>query len=456
MAKLWEGRFSKALDAAADSFNSSISFDSRMWKEDITGSIAHAKMLKACKIIPSEDAESIISGLKGIYSDLENGKLEIDPMSKDIHSFVEAELGNRIGTTAKFLHTARSRNDQVALDFRLYAKAQMKAVEGLLHGLIVSIVQKAKENTDTIMPGYTHLQRAQPVSYAQYLLAYANMFKRDLKRVQMAYDAADFCPLGAAALAGTTFPIDRQMTAKDLGFANICSNSMDAVSDRDFAADAMYALSMIQMHLSRMSEEIILHCSWEFSFITLDDSFSTGSSIMPQKKNPDIAELVRGKTGRVYGDLIGFLTVLKGLPLAYNKDMQEDKESFFDCLDTVKSSLAVFAPMIASITVNKDNMRHAASVGFINATDCADYLTGKGIPFREAYKITGQIVHWAIENGKTLETMTMDEYHRFSESFDKGIYDAVNLENCLCRRNSEGGTSPQSVKKQLEEFEFSY
>ncbi len=440
MAKLWEGRFSKALDSAAESLNSSIDFDCRMWKEDITGSVAHAQMLMAQEIIKPEDAQSIVSGLNEIYSDIENGKLKINPRSEDIHSFVEAELGNRIGKIAKFLHTARSRNDQVALDFRMYVKNQMKAVAELLHGLIVSITTKASENIDTIMPGYTHLQRAQPVSYAQYLLAYANMFKRDQKRVTQAFEAADCCPLGAAALAGTTFPIDRQMTAKALGFASVCSNSMDAVSDRDFTADAMYALAMIQMHLSRMCEEIILHCSWEFRFITLDDSFSTGSSIMPQKKNPDIAELIRGKTGRVYGDLLGLLTMLKGLPLAYNKDMQEDKQGFFDCLDTVISCLEVSMPMITSITVHKDNMRKAAAVGFINATDCADYLAKKGLPFREAYKLTGEMIKWAMDNQKTLETMTICEYNFFSPLFDDGIYEAVNLDNCLNRRNSEGGT----------------
>ena len=449
MAKLWEGRFSGSQNADADAFNRSIAFDSRMYAQDIEGSIAHASMLGSQGIIPQQDASDIVSALQGILSDLDSGKLEIDPQAEDIHSFVENELVSRLGRRAKSLHTARSRNDQVALDFRLFTKQAMTDVQNLLENLLKAIVAKARTCTDALMPGYTHLQRAQPVTYAHWLLAYACMFERDMTRVQSALKAADVCPLGSGALAGTTFPIDRQETAFALGFGSVCSNSMDGVSDRDFAADALYALSMIQTHLSRMSEEIILQCSWEFGFVTLDDGFCTGSSIMPQKKNPDIAELVRGKTGRVNGNLIGLLTVLKGLPLAYNKDMQEDKEGLFDSFDTVSASLKLFAPMIETMTLNKEAMRQAAQRGFINATDCADALAKKGVPFREAYNITGNLVRWAIGHGKTLETMTLDEYRQFSDLFDESIFDAVNLDNCLNRRTSAGGPSQQSVQAQL-------
>ncbi len=449
-SKLWEGRFSKPLDKEADAFNRSIAFDCRLYREDIAGSIAHATMLAKQEIISENEAESIIKALGSIKSDIDSGKLEIDRTSEDIHSFIEIEMRSRIGNPAKRLHTARSRNDQVALDLRMHVKGQLEETEALLKSLISAIVDKARASTDALMPGYTHLQRAQPVTYAHYLLAYAGMFERDMKRLQNARESADSSPLGAAALAGTSFPIDRRMTAAQLGFSSIIPNSIDAVSDRDFVADACYALSMVQMHLSRMSEEIILHCSSEFGFITLDDAFCTGSSIMPQKKNPDMAELVRGKTGRVYGNLIGILTTMKGLPLAYNKDMQEDKETLFDSIDTVKHCLSLFAPMITTMTVNKTAMRIAASTGFINATDCADYLCAKGLPFREAYKLTGEIISWAIKNGKTLETMSLDDYKTFSELFENDIFTAVDLDNCLGRRSSEGGPSKTSVEKQLQ------
>lgn len=449
MPKLWEGRFHKGLDKLSDDFNSSISFDQKLYKADIMGSIAHVKMLKSKKIIDSDVADKIANELVSLLDDIDEGLVEIDPSSEDIHSFVENELVKRIGSCAKFLHTGRSRNDQVALDLRLYLIEKLKQTKTLLTSLIKVILVQAKANSDAIMPGYTHLQRAQPITFAHYILAYANMFLRDLKRLENAIDGADSCPLGCAALAGTSFAIDRVLTAKALGFSRLCNNSIDGVSDRDFVLDAAYALSVLQMHLSRMAEEIVLYSSWEFRFISLDDSSCTGSSIMPQKKNPDIAELVRGKTGRVYGNLMALLTVLKGLPLAYNKDMQEDKEAIFDSLETVSTCISVFIPMIEKMQTNKAVMREAASTGFINATDCADYLTTKGLAFRDAYKITGEIVAWCIDNQKTLESMTLSEYQNFSSLFDEGIFQAVDLLNCLNARTSEGGASSANLQKQI-------
>ena len=387
MEKMWAGRFHKSLDCRADDFNSSIRFDSRMYKQDIKGSVAHATMLASRGIIAASDAERIIEGLGSVLDDIEQGKLQIDPTAEDIHMFVEAELTKRIGDVGKRLHTARSRNDQVAVDIRLYLRDEAAEITDGLKELLAAVLKKAKENTETIVPGYTHLQRAQPITFAHHLLAYCMMFMRDVDRIGDAVKRMNVCPLGSCALAGTTYDTDREAVASALGFDGITENSIDGVSDRDFCVELLSAFATVMMHLSRFSEEIILWSSWEFKFIELDDSFTTGSSIMPQKKNPDIAELVRGKTGRVYGDLMAMLTVLKGLPLAYNKDMQEDKESIFDAVDTVKQCLEVFPPMISGMKVLKDNMLAAARKGFINATDLADYLTKKGIPFRTAYKI---------------------------------------------------------------------
>ena len=432
--KLWTGRFSKEIAKETNDFNSSISFDQRMYKEDITGSMAHATMLATQGIITDEDKEKILTGLQNILDDIESGKLAIDPNAEDIHTFIEAELTDRIGDAGKKLHTARSRNDQVALDIRLTLKKETDEVSDLLQKLLAVLDKKATENDDTVMPGYTHLQRAQPVVFGNYLRAYAEMFKRDLGRLADAKKRMNFSPLGAGALAGTTYNINREMTAEALGFDGVCENTLDAVSDRDFCIELVNALSLVMVHLSRFSEEIILWCSWEFKFIELDDAFSTGSSIMPQKKNPDIAELVRGKSGKVFGDLMTLLTVMKGLPLAYNKDMQEDKEAIFDAFDTVKMCLTAFTPMIDTMTVNKENMRNAAAKGFINATDCADYLTKKGLPFRDAYKITGEIVSHCIKTNETLETLPLEQYKQFSDLFDGDVYDAINLETCAKNR----------------------
>ncbi len=449
MEKLWAGRFASHSAEIADDFNSSIGFDQRMYRQDIMGSIAHADMLSRQGIITEEEKLNIKSGLEKILSGIENGEIEIDPKAEDIHMFVEALLTKMIGDDGKKLHTARSRNDQVALDVKLYIKDEIPKVIELIKDLMESVLSVAKENTDAIMPGYTHLQRAQPVLFAHHLLAYEMMFKRDIGRLEDALTRADESPIGACALAGTTYNTDRRREAELLGFADITKNSMDSVSDRDFSLEIMSAFSILMMHLSRFSEEIILWSSWEFKFIELDDSFSTGSSIMPQKKNPDMAELVRGKTGRVYGDMISLFTVLKGLPLAYNKDMQEDKEPLFDSIDTVKSCLSVFSPMIKTMKVLKGNMLLAAQRGFINATDLADYLVKKGLPFRSAYKIVGEIVRECIEKNKVLETLTLSEYQAHSELFSEDLFGEISLEACIEKRISEGSTGKESVNKQI-------
>ncbi len=450
MDKMWAGRFSKALDKQADDFNSSIRFDSKMYRQDITGSIVHAAMLARQGIISPDEKDKITDGLASILSDIESGKLQIDMNAEDIHMFVESELTARIGDAGKRLHTARSRNDQVALDIRLYLRECTGEIQTLLHELIAAIRNKAAENKSTIMPGYTHLQRAQPITFAHHLLAYAMMFTRDCDRLSDAVKRMNYCPLGSCALAGTTYATDRDFTAAELGFDGITLNSIDGVSDRDFCIELMSDFATVMMHLSRLSEEIILWSSWEFRFVELDDSFTTGSSIMPQKKNSDMAELVRGKTGRVYGNLMATLTMLKGLPLAYNKDMQEDKEAIFDSVETVKACLGVFAPMIATMRVLTDNMYAAASKGFINATDLADYLTKKGMPFRSAYKIVGQIVAYCIENGCVLDNMPLESYKQFSDMFETDLYDEISLETCVAKRISAGGTGPDSVEKQLQ------
>ncbi len=449
MAKMWAGRFSKEVDETVNAFNSSISFDGRMYAQDIRGSIAHATMLGDCGIIPATDAEAIIAGLKGILADLESGELLMDPTAEDIHMFVEAELTKRIGNAGKRLHTARSRNDQVALDVRLILRDEIAEIRKLLRNLLNTLVTLAEQHTMTIMPGYTHLQRAQPVTFAHHILAYVWMLLRDDSRLADTAKRMNYCPLGAGALAGTTYPINRKQTAELLGFTAPVANSLDAVSDRDFCVELANALSLLMVHLSRFSEEIILWCSWEFKFIELDDAYATGSSIMPQKKNPDITELIRGKTGRVIGDLTTLLTMLKGLPLAYNKDMQEDKEAIFDAIDQAKLCLKTFDPMIATMRVNQENMRAAAAKGFINATDCADYLVKKGLPFRDAYKISGTLVAKCIREGLTLETLPLEAYKEASEAFDEDVFDAISLETCLNGRISEGGPSAPAVMEQL-------
>ena len=453
MEKMWAGRFLKASDKLADDFNSSIHFDSRMYRQDITGSMAHAAMLAAQGILTQEDCDEITAGLEGILNDLDSGALAIDGQAEDIHMFVEAELTKRIGDTGKRLHTARSRNDQVAVDLRMYLRDEAGQITALLRGLIAAVLKQAKENTDAILPGYTHLQRAQPVTFAHHLLAYAMMLMRDVSRIDDAVARMNVCPLGSCALAGTTYETDRALTAQKLGFDSYCLNSIDGVSDRDFCVELLAALSVVMMHLSRFSEEVILWSSWEFKFVELDDAYTTGSSIMPQKKNPDMAELVRGKTGRVYGDLMGTLTMLKGLPLAYNKDMQEDKESIFDAVDTVKMCLGVFTPMIGTMTSIKPNMRAAAQKGFINATDLADYLVKKGMPFRTAYKIVGQLVAHCIATGQVLETLPLEEYRSRSELFGEDLYDEISLETCVAKRVSAGGTGPDSVAAQIKAVE---
>ena len=449
MAKLWAGRFEKEADERVNDFNSSISFDCRMYRQDITGSMAHAAMLGAQGIIPQEDAGRIIEGLAGILEDLDSGALAFDPNAEDIHMFVESVLTQRIGQAGKRLHTARSRNDQVALDLRLTLREEAAQLREKVRALALLLCRKAEEEAETVMPGYTHLQRAPPITFGHHLMAYAWMLQRDLERLEEAARRMDVSPLGSGALAGTTYPIDRQKTAAALQMRGPMPNSLDGVSDRDFCIELAGALSLLMMHLSRFSEEIILWCSWEFKFIELDDAFATGSSIMPQKKNPDVAELIRGKTGRVYGDLVTLLTMMKGLPLAYNKDMQEDKEAVFDSLETVQKCLEVFAPMIRTLTVCRENMRRAAQQGFINATDLADYLVKKGLPFRSAYKITGQLVAYCIRERKVLETLSLEEYKTFSPLFENDLYEAIRLEACVDRRISEGGTSVASVEKQI-------
>ena len=447
--KLWAGRFTKDTDERVNSFNSSLSFDCRMYKHDIKGSMAHAKMLGKCGIISNEDVELILKGLEGILADIENQKLTFDNDAEDIHMFIEAELTKRIGDAGKRLHTARSRNDQVAVDLRLYLIDEIKEIIELITELIEVLIKKAEENKETIMPGYTHLQRAQPIMFGHHLMAYVSMLLRDKERLSQCLERTKVLPLGSCALAGTTYPIDRQMVKEELGFNSVCANSLDGVSDRDFAIELASDISIAMMHLSRFSEEVVLWCSWEFKFIELDDGFSTGSSIMPQKKNPDITELVRGKTGRVYGDLMTLLTMMKSLSLAYNKDMQEDKEAIFDAVDTIKECLITVIPMIDTMTVLKDNMRKAAAKGFINATDLADYLTKKGVPFRDAYKISGSIVGWCVLNDKTLEEVPMVVYKEYSEIFEEDVFDAINLETCVNMRKSEGGPSKESVEKQI-------
>lgn len=448
---LWEGRFKKELDSKTNDFNSSIKFDSRLYKEDILGSIAHSTMLGNKNIISKEDSKKIVDELNNILNDLENGKLEIDKDAEDIHMFIESELTKRIGDAGKRLHTARSRNDQVALDIKMYLKKEIEEIIKLLKQLIKILVDKAKQNLDTIMPGYTHLQRAQPITFAHHLMAYVEMFMRDIDRLKDTLKRCDIMPLGSSALAGTSYDIDRDMVKDLLGFREVTKNSLDGVSDRDHIIELSSDISIIMMHLSRISEEIIMWCSWEFKFIELDDAFSTGSSIMPQKKNPDIAELIRGKTGRVYGNLVQILVTMKGLPLAYNKDMQEDKEGIFDSIDTVKICISTIIPMIDTFKVIKENMRKAANKGFINATDCADYLTKKQIPFRKAYKIIGNLVAYCIEKNKTLEDLTLDEYKNIDKTFEKDIYDTIKLENCIKNRNLIGGPSNKTVEQRIEE-----
>ncbi|MBR5252652.1 MAG: argininosuccinate lyase [Clostridia bacterium] len=449
MAKMWDARFSKAENKRVNDFNSSISFDSRMFYEDIEGSIAHATMLGKCGIIASEESEKIVAALRQIRDDIESGALPIDPEAEDIHMFVEEVLTARIGDSGKRLHTARSRNDQVALDIRLYLKKEIGEIRALVLDLLSVIAKVAKENADAVMPGYTHLQRAQPVTFGHYMLAYAQMFIRDDLRLKETLARTSISPLGSGALASTTYPIDRHLVAELLELVGVTENSMDGVSDRDFLIELAFDLSLVMMHLSRFSEEIILWCSSEFSFIDLDDAFSTGSSIMPQKKNPDIAELVRGKTGRIYGDLTTVLTMMKGIPLAYNKDMQEDKEAIFDAIDNAKLCLELFASMLDTLTVKRENLRRAASGGFINATDCADYLAQKGLPFRDAYRVSGRLVAYCIENKTDLESLPLDTYKEFSPMFENDVYDAVNLDNCVNRRTVYGGPSKESVERQI-------
>ena len=447
--KLWSGRFGKETDALVNDFNASIQFDQRLYREDITGSIAHAKMLAATGILSAGDGAAIVEGLTGILQDIEDGKVEFTADNEDIHMNVEALLTARIGQAGKRLHTARSRNDQVALDFRMYVREQIPVIVGQLLELESVLCRQARQYQTAVMPGYTHLQRAQPISFAQHLMAYAFQFRRDVTRLEDCAARLNECPLGSGALAGTTYPIDRFMTAQALGFDKPMDNSLDGVSDRDYALELMSALSILMMHLSRFSEEVILWCSWEFKFIELDDAYATGSSIMPQKKNPDVAELVRGKTGRVYGDLMSLLTAMKGLPLAYNKDMQEDKEPVFDAIDTVEMCLPVFAAMLDTMTVRTDNMRTAAGKGFINATDCADYLTKKGMPFRDAYTVTGHLVAQCTAQGKTLEELSLDELRTASDLFDEDVYEAIRLENCMALRASFGGPAVAETTRQI-------
>ncbi|MBR5296059.1 MAG: argininosuccinate lyase [Clostridia bacterium] len=449
MAKMWAGRTDGKINQIADDFNSSIHFDCRMYRQDIQGSIAHAAMLAKQGIISAEEGEKLIDGLSEILSDLESGDLVFDWSCEDIHMFVEQELTTRLGDVGKKLHTARSRNDQVALDIRMYLREEVDQISLLVKKMVVVICDKANEYVEYILPGYTHLQRAQPISFGHHLMAYAMMFLRDLDRLSDCRKRMNHSPIGACALAGTTYSTDRRFEASKLSFDGICLNSLDAVSDRDFCLELMSALSVLMMHLSRFSEEIILWSSWEFKFVDLSDDFTTGSSIMPQKKNPDIAELVRGKTGRVYGDLLALLTTLKGLPLAYNKDMQEDKESVFDACDTVKMCVEVFSGMLCGMKANREKMIKAAQGGFINATDLADYLVKKGMPFRTAYKISGRIVAFCIQNDKVLESLSIQEYKNFSELIDEDVFEQIDLTVCVEKRISEGGTSFASVKDQI-------
>ncbi len=452
--KLWSGRFQKETDELVNALNESISFDQRLYRQDIAGSKAHAAMLGAQGIISMEDVAAIQTGLDGILQDVEAGTVEFTTENEDIHMNIETLLTQRIGDAGKRLHTARSRNDQVAVDFRMYVREEIQVIIPEILNLQQALAEQAKQHQTTVMPGYTHLQRAQPITFAQHLLAYANMFCRDVTRLEDCLERMNESPLGSCALAGTTYPIDRAMTAGALGFAKgPMMNTLDGVSDRDYALELMSALSILMMHLSRFSEEIILWCSWEFKYIELDDAYSTGSSIMPQKKNPDVAELVRGKTGRVYGDLMSLLTVMKGLPLAYNKDMQEDKEPVFDAIDTVEMCLPVFTGMIQTMKVLPENMRAAANKGFINATDCADYLTKKGMPFRDAYTTVGNLVYHCTEQGKTLEDMTLEEFKTISPLFEEDVFAALNMENCAGQRKSFGGPAVSETTRQIRYIE---
>ncbi len=452
--KLWTGRFKKELDPRTNDFNRSLPFDSRMYRQDIMGSIAHAEMLGECEIITKEDSLKIVEGLKGILADIESGKLQFDDVSEDIHTFTEGELTKRIGDAGKRLHTARSRNDQVALDIRLYLRDECDTLVEMLKELVGVIAEKAEQYSETVMPGYTHLQRAQPIVFGHQLLAYAEMAMRDIDRIGDCKKRMNVSPLGSCALAGTTYPLNRQSVAEKLNMLGVTRNSLDGVSDRDFVLELASALSIVMVHLSRFAEEVILWCSGEFKFIELDDAFSTGSSIMPQKKNPDIAELVRGKSGRVFGDNMALLTAMKGIPLAYNKDMQEDKEAIFDAVDTVEKCLSAFTPMLDTMRVNAANMRKAASFGFINATDCADWLVGEGLPFRDAYKATGELVARCIELNTSLEDLPLDEYKKVCERFNDGVYIAIDLEKCVRDRTVYGGPAPSEVKRQAAELKL--
>ena len=447
--KLWAGRFQKETDTLVNDFNSSIGFDARLYRQDIAGSIAHARMLGRQGIIEEHEAETIIQGLEAILADIEADKVEFSLDDEDIHMNIEAMLTQRVGEAGKRLHTARSRNDQVAVDTRLYVKEEIPVIIGQVLDLEQVLIRKAQANLETVMPGYTHLQRAQPTTFAHYMMAYANMFKRDITRLEDCRARLDECPLGAGALAASTYDVDRFQTAAALGFKRPTDNSMDSVSDRDYVIELLSALSILMMHLSRFSEEIILWCSWEFKYVDLDDAYSTGSSIMPQKKNPDVAELVRGKTGRVYGALMALLTVMKGLPLAYNKDMQEDKEPLFDAIDTAELCLPVFAAMVDTLTVRPKDMARAAAGGFINATDCADYLVKKGLPFREAYMIVGRLVNLCIKTGDTLDTLTLRDFRAISGLFDTDVYQALALKTCVNGRKVYGGPAKESVEKQI-------
>ena len=449
--KMWAGRFEKATDKEVNDYNSSLPFDCKMYSQDIEGSIAHSQMLAKQGVISTKDAEDIKNGLLSIKEDIESGKLTFDSDAEDIHMFIEEELTNRIGDAGTRLHTGRSRNDQVALDQRLYMVDEAGEIIELLDDLIDVLVDIAKANVETYMPGYTHLQRAQPITYAHYLSAYIEMFKRDIARINEAKDRANVSPLGSGALAGTTYPLDRPFVAEQLGMNGVTMCSLDGVADRDFAIEFASECSILMMHLSRMSEEIILYASQEFKFYELDDAYSTGSSMMPQKKNPDVAELTRGKTGRVYGDLISLLVIMKGLPLTYNKDMQEVQEAMFDCIDTIKAVLPPFTGMIKTMTIRKDNMEAAALGGFTNATDLADYLVKKGLPFRETHAISGKLVHYCIENGISLLDVSLDKLKEFSPAFEEDVYDAISLKTCVEGRKLVGGPAPETVKKYLDE-----
>ncbi len=445
--KLWGGRFSKGTDDIVDDFNSSIRFDQRLYKEDIEGSIAHVKMLAACGIITDTESQDIIHGLKSLEQSIQQGEITFDIHAEDIHMNIESLLIQRIGDVAKKMHTGRSRNDQVATDMRLYIKKEIQSIDAAIYHLLETLLTLSKEHIDTIMPGYTHLQKAQPTTFSHHLMAYFEMFKRDRDRLATTYKRMNQSPLGAGAFATTTYPLDRHMTADLLGFDSICLNSMDAVSDRDFLLDLLYGLSMVMMHLSRFSEEIILWCSHEFRFIDLDDAYSTGSSIMPQKKNPDIPELIRGKTGRVYGDLMSLLTTMKGLPLAYNKDTQEDKEVTFDSIDTLKMCLPIFTKLLQTMTVRKDVMRLGADGGFTNATDAADYLVKKGLPFRDAHEVIGKLVLYCVNNNTNLSQLSLDEYQHLSPLFEEDIFNAIHLDTCVNKRQVLGGPAKEQMEK---------